>query len=74
MSIENIVREGTVTAVNSDKRIANVWFDALGVSSDWLPVLITGTYMPKVNDRVLVLYFPVFNGDGVVLGGIQPWH
>ena len=27
-------------------------------------------WMPKVNDRVLVLYLPVFNGDGFVLGGI----
>ena len=31
-------------------------------------------WMPKVNDKVLVLYFPVFNGDGVILGGIQPWR
>ncbi len=34
----------------------------------------TGTHltywMPKVNDRVLALYLPVFNGDGFVLGGI----
>ena len=26
-------------------------------------------WMPKVNDRVLCLYLPVFNGDGFVLGG-----
>jgi len=25
--------------------------------------------MPKVNDRVLCLYLPIFNGDGIVLGG-----
>ena len=30
--------------------------------------------MPKVNDLVLVLYFPVFNGDGVILGGVKPWR
>lgn len=33
-----------------------------------------GTYMapwmPKVNEIVVVLYLPVFNGDGFVLGGI----
>ena len=23
---------------------------------------------------VLVLYFPVFNGDGVILGGVKPWR
>jgi len=27
-------------------------------------------WMPKVNDTVLVLYFPVFNGDGFILGVI----
>ena len=27
-------------------------------------------WMPKVNDRVLILYLPVFNGDGFILGGI----
>jgi len=107
MNVEDIVREGTVTAVDNGKRIAKVWFDALGIQSDWLPVLITRDfipgydvpqrteyeaggsgdaafeshkhdiiikpYMPKVNEKVLVLYFPVFNGDGVILGGVKPW-
>lgn len=105
--IEDIVREGKVTAVDNDKRIAKVWFDALEIESDWMPVLINRDvipdydvpqhteheqggngdvafeshkhdliikpWMPKVNDLVLVLYFPVFNGDGVILGGIKPW-
>lgn len=108
MQIEDIVREGKVTAVNNGKRIAKVWFDALGIESDWMPVLINRDfipdydvpqrtefeaggsgdpafeshkhdliikpYMPKVNDLVLVLYFPVFNGDGVILGGVKPWR
>ncbi len=108
MNVEDIVREGTVTAVDNGKRIAKVWFDALEIQSDWLPVLITRDfipgydvpqrtefesggggdaafashkhdliikpYMPKVNEKVLVLYFPVFNGDGVILGGVKPWR
>lgn len=108
MNIEDIVREGKVTAVDNGKRIAKVWFDSMGIESDWLPVLITSDfipdydvpqrtefeaggsgdpafashkhdliikpYMPKVNDLVLVLYFPVFNGDGVILGGVKPWR
>ena len=108
MQIEDIVREGKVTAVDNGKRIAKVWFDALGIESDWMPVLINRDfipdydvpqrtefeaggsgdpafashkhdliikpYMPKVNDLVLVLYFPVFNGDGVILGGVKPWR
>ena len=108
MNIEDIVREGKVTAVDNGKRIAKVWFDSMGIESDWLPVLITRDfipdydvpqrtefeaggsgdpavarhkhdliikpYMPKVNDLVLVLYFPVFNGDGAILGGVKPWR
>lgn len=108
MNIEDIVRGGKVTAVDNGKRIAKVWFDSMGIESDWLPVLITRDfipdydvpqrtefeaggsgdpafashkhdliikpYMPKVNDLVLVLYFPVFNGDGVILGGVKPWR
>lgn len=117
MNVEDIVREGTVTAIDYNKHIAKVWFDALGIGSAWMPVLInwdvihaypyneltktefdyeldpdddpkegdkdftrhrhfikTFPWMPKVNDKVLVLYFPVFNGDGVILGKVQPWQ
>jgi len=73
MGTEDIVREGTVTAVDHSKRIAKVWLDTLGIPSDWLPVLV-GSYMPTVNDKVLVLYFPMFNADGVILGGVKPWR
>ena len=41
MEIEDIVREGKVTAVNESKRIAKVWFDALEIESGWMPVLIS---------------------------------
>lgn len=30
-----------------------------------------GAWLPKVNDKVLVLYIPVQNGDGFVLGGYK---
>lgn len=33
--------------------------------------LIVSQWMPKVNDTVLVLYLPIFNSDGFVLGGIK---
>jgi hypothetical protein len=28
-------------------------------------------WMPRVNDAVLCLYLPVFNGDGFILGGVR---
>ncbi len=31
---------------------------------------VTTTWLPKVNDRVVVLYLPIANGDGFVLGGL----
>lgn len=46
MNIEDIVREGKVTAVDNGKRIAKVWFDSMGIESDWLPVLITRDFIP----------------------------
>ena len=36
---------------------------------DHLPGSHLTYWMPKVNDRVLCLYLPIFNGDGIVLGG-----
>lgn len=37
---------------------------------DHLPGSHLTYWMPKVNDTVLVLYLPVENSDGVILGGI----
>ncbi|MDO4541184.1 MAG: hypothetical protein Q4B48_08885 [Syntrophomonadaceae bacterium] len=33
--------------------------------------LIIKQWMPKVNATVVVLYLPIFNGDGFVIGGIS---
>lgn len=38
-------------------------------SHNHLPGSYLTYWMPKVNDTVLCLYLPVFNGDGFVLGG-----
>lgn len=32
--------------------------------------LVIKPWMPKINDTVLVLYLPIFNSDGFVLGGV----
>ncbi len=31
---------------------------------------VTTSWMPKINDTVLVLYLPVFNSDGFIIGKI----
>lgn len=36
--------------------------------------LVIKPYFPKVGDQVLAVYFPVFNADGFVIGGIRPWQ
>ena len=74
MNMEDIVREGRVTAVDKNRRIARVWFHSMAMESGWMPVLVNGAAVPDVNDLVLVLYFPVFNGDGVILGCVRPWR
>jgi len=39
MNVEDVVREGIVTAVDNGRLIAKVYFDYLGIESDWMPVL-----------------------------------
>jgi len=103
--LENLVRVGTVSAVDAGRRRARVIFPDMDIVSGWLYVIQTpgaavnvasagkhthddgaglpttesgehqhsatlSYWMPKVNDTVLVLYLPVFNGDGFVLGVI----
>ena len=106
----DIVRVGTVTAVDGQKMAVRVKFKDAGITSGWLPVLqhiggqvdvqdagrhtheakdsvdgdctvekdgahthaATLTYwLPKVNDTVIALYVPMFNGDGFILGGLN---
>lgn len=69
--LDNFVRAGIVTAVDAEARKARVLFQDMGFSSGWLAVLRHGqadTWMPKVNDTAIVLYLPVWQGDGYILG------
>ncbi len=72
MDTENIltrmVQVGTVAAVDQGRKAARVKFQDTGIISDWLRP--AGGGLPKVNDTVLVLYLPVDNGDGFILGVI----
>lgn len=68
---DNFVRVGIVTAVDAVNRRARVLFQDMGFSSGWLKVLRHGqqdTWMPNINDSAVVLYLPVWQGDGFVLG------
>ena len=74
--LSRLVQIGTVSDVDNGKRRARVILKETGHTSGWLSFashkhdLIIKPWMPKVNDQVLVLYLPVFNGDGFILGGI----
>ena len=69
--LRNLVRIGTVTAVDQKKRRARAKFQDSGITSHWLYIVQAGAaWLPKVNDTVLVIYLPVFNGDGFILGVI----
>jgi phage baseplate assembly protein gpV len=80
-----MVRLGKVTAADGEKRLAQVFFPDLNLSSGWIPVVgnrdETGTrdwapkpWMPKVNDQVLCLYEPIRDGRGFVLGEVTAWQ
>jgi len=102
--LRNLVRIGTVSAVDNAGKKARVVFQDKGMTSGWLFVLqhpgtvnvekdgkhshslpgggstgengehgheaAVAPWMPAVNDTVLVLYLPIFNGDGFILGVI----
>lgn len=115
-TIERLVQIGTVSAVDSGTHKVRVLFRNTGITSDWLPVLITttsvriesagshkhsgsveignadghshganltindagshmhhvltGAWMPHVNDTVVCLFLPIENSDGFVIGGL----
>lgn len=68
--VVNMVRVGIVTSVDVTKRCARVHFPDKKMTSGWLHVVKSSAlgWMPSINDTVLCLYIPVFNGDGFVLG------
>ena len=70
--MEGIVRIGTVTDIKGNQ--ARVLYPDSGMTSGWLSVLRHGSedpWMPNINDVVLCLYIPVWNGDGFIVGVIQ---
>lgn len=69
--LSGLVRIGTVTDTDSSKRMVRILYKDFDMTSGWLKVLKTdSSWMPKVNDVVVALYLPVFNGDGFIIGGL----
>ena len=66
VALENMVRVGTVRSIHSTGKSARVWFDDMEQLSGWLRVMRGGA--PRVGYRVLVIYIPVADGDGFILG------
>lgn len=82
--LSRLVQVGVVTAVSG--RLARVKLPETGETSGWLTVVrsppavsVQGEHShsakvepwtPAVNDWVLVLFRPVENGEGYILGGI----
>lgn len=79
--LSSLVQTGVVTAVNG--RSARVKLPEWEEPSGWLTVVqspptvtvqgasaVAAPWTPRVNDRVLVLFRPMRNGDGFILGGV----
>lgn len=71
--LDSMVRVGIVSVLDKKGKTARVYFpDMKNMVSGWLPVLQRpgDSAMPKVNNRVLVLYPSGWNMDGYILGVI----
>ena len=70
-SNNKMIRTGTVTEVDSDSKTVRVLFEDLDILSDWLQVAQQGDWLPAEDDHVLVIFIPMNDGAGFVLGGLQ---
>lgn len=86
MSPENMVRVGTVTDISGnrvrvkfpDLNMTSGWLYVLrnngsvtiGTEQGHNHPATASRWMPKINDRVVVLFAPIDDGDAFVLGGL----
>ena len=69
--LAHLAMVGRVSDVNEAKRQVRVIWPDSGQASGWLYVLRHGVvWLPEINELVLVVYLPVFGGDGFVLGSV----
>ena len=65
--LSRLVQMGTVSALDRPRNLVRVILGETGHASGWLRPLASCGGL-EVNQQVLVLYLPVFNGDGFILG------
>ena len=69
--LSGLVRLGTVSDVDAERCMVRLLYQSENMTSGWLYVLQRGSaWMPKINDTVLAVFMPVFDGDGFVIGGV----
>ena len=69
--LDGLVRLGTVSDVDAGRCMVRLLSQSENMTSGWLYVLQRGSvWMPKINDTVLAVFLPVYDGDGFVIGGV----
>ena len=74
-AVSKMLQVGVVSSVDAVRRRVRVLLPETGMVSGWLFAVGTRRNsvpddLPEINDRVLVCYLPVEDGDGFVLGVI----
>ena len=72
---KSLIRVGVVSAVDSATKKCRVYYPGMSnLVSDWLPVLqfppIKASWVPAVNNKVLVVMECGFNSGGYIVGVI----
>ena len=69
--LSGLVRIGTVSDTDAERGMVRLLYQSENMTSGWLYVLNRGdSWMPQINDTVLAVFLPVYDGDGFVIGGI----
>jgi hypothetical protein len=76
--LSTMVRVGKVTAVDNTKRLAQVYFQDMKLSSGWIPVLINRDYIPDYDVPQRTEYAGGGSGDAAYESHahgltIKPW-
>lgn len=75
-TLKNIVRVGRISSINPSRCTARVLFDAQGIVSYDLQIIVPQTlknkdyYLPDVGEHVVCLFLPTGNAEGFVLGAV----